>query len=111
MKKKVIRLVSEIHVDETKNNLIYEQKMSLYYFLLGGFFSYFFMKKKANRVVCSLCDINSIDISSTVMTGNLIAVNTNNTCYVLEARNKKAWVDICTTLPSLLPNTIINEKK
>ncbi|MDV5228405.1 hypothetical protein AB7Z54_21440 [Providencia manganoxydans] len=111
MKKKVIRLVSQIDVNETKSSLIYEQKMSLIYFLFGGWFSFFFMKKKGNRTVCFLRDINSIDISSTVMTGNLITVNTNDIRYVLEARNKKTWVDICKTLPSILPNIIINEKK
>lgn len=105
MKRKLLRMISNLAIDPTTNNLIYEQKSSPFYILGYGLISLFFRKK--DKTICPVNAINLIETSSTVMTGRLITVYTDQTKYVLEVRSRETWQILCDKLPSLLPNVRI----
>lgn len=103
MKKKLIRMVSDINIDNETKELTFKQAlMGSYYFWFFGFCALFFMKKKKN--ICPINHIRLIEISEKKMSGRLIIIYTENIKYVLEIRNKTAWKDMLTKIPSLLPN-------
>ena len=85
MKKKLIRGVAELKIDND-GTVTYEQKLSLYYFLMFGIWSLFFIKK--NRTLFNKNDIISITYRASLMTGNLITIKTDNIMFLLEPTSK-----------------------
>lgn len=91
MKRKVYRMISNIEILEN-GNMEFGQKFSGLYFIMFGFASFFFKKK--NKFICNKNEVLKIKSASSVMTGNLITITTEDKSYIMEMNGKKALTEV-----------------
>ncbi|QIQ21352.1 hypothetical protein [Zophobihabitans entericus] len=91
MKRKNYKCVSRINLS-TDGRVLFEQKVGFADYLKFGLPALFFKKK--NPQICRVEDVVVIETSSTMLTGNLIVIYTQDCKYVLVARDKTTWQDI-----------------
>ena len=79
MKKKVYRMVSNITILEN-GDIIFEQKLNAFYVIFFGIGTIFFKSK--NKFICNKKEIEKIKQTTSVMTGILITMTTENKIHI-----------------------------
>lgn len=95
MKKKVYRFIDEVNLHEN-GNVEFEQRFNAMAFVMFGVWAFLFKNK--NKFICDKSEIEKIESSSSMMTGNLITIITKDKRHILEMRSKLDYSKVINNL-------------
>ena len=105
---KLIRAVNKMTIDENSNTLICDQKLTLKFFITFGILAFTLMKNEKARTF-DISQITKIKNKSSLVTGNTISFELNNTTHTFEMCSKKDLLDCLDFLKTTKLNSLIME--